>query len=69
MTQKALQQVAGYTMKKNRYNVYMKDRNGVRVNHFVDAYNETAAKKQAEIDRDDCLAISAKIDIGRRKRK
>ena len=56
-------------MTKNRYNVYMKDRNGVRVNHFVDAYNETAAKKQAEIDRDDCLAISAKIDIGRRKRR
>lgn len=56
-------------MTKNRYNVYMKDRNGVRVNHFVDAHNETAAKKQAEIDRDDCLAISAKIDIGRRNRK
>lgn len=68
MTQKVSLWVAGCTM-KNRYNVYMKDRNGVRVNHFVYAYNETAAKKQAEIDRDDCLAISAKIDIGRRKRK
>lgn len=53
-------------MQKKPYNVYMKDINGVKVNHIVNAYNERAAKKQAEEDREDCIAISARLDMKRR---
>ena len=44
-----------------KYIVLMKDRSGVQVKHEVEAASEYKARIYAEEDREDCIAISARL--------
>lgn len=44
-----------------KYIVLMKDRSGVQVKHEVEAVSEYKARIYAEEDREDCIAISARL--------
>lgn len=44
-----------------KYIVLMKDISGVQVKHEVEAASEYKARIHAEEDREDCIAISARL--------